>query len=194
MKRHWPIPVLILLAGLAIWIHLANAPERRHAPPSMTSEQILACPETQVVSLVTTDLRWKLAELDAAEFGRWRTLPAPARHILALAWVERDDAPGTPPIFQGFASLLANTVANMATLAEIAEAYDAIGAPAAAAVVTQAAQLAATTDKPAAAHADPFAALNRQLLSQSSKAGVIRLLRAYVRSNAEVIAAAQIDG
>ena len=192
MKTTWLVLLLVVLVGLSIWVNLANRPERRKAPPAMTAEQILAVPESQVFSLVTHDLRWRLAELDPSDFGKWRTLPAAARHVFALAWVERDDGPGTPPVFTGFASIVGNSAANVPTLAEISEAYTAIGASAPAAVVSQAEQIATASGlaRGDAPGNDPFPTLNQQLLSASSKAGVIRLLRTYIRDNAEVIATA----
>lgn len=199
MTHRWPIPVLVLLIGVSVVLNWANQPERRTAPPAMTAAQILATPESQVFSLVTQDLRWKLAACDASLAAHWRTMPAPACHVLALAAVERDEGPDRPAVFEGFAFIINNPYPTAPNLSDIAEAYTAIGATAPVAVVDKASRLAAASAARASdAHpgqpsvADPFGELNRQLLEASAKAGTNALIRIYIRAHADEIASAQI--
>lgn len=195
MKRmKWLFVMLTVLVAGSIWLNWPHS-QLPVAPPAMNAEQILAATDTQVVSLVITDLRWKLAEIPPEKRTGWRSWPAPARHVLALSWTERDDDPNTPPTFDGFAALLANPAPNMPTMAELAEAYTAIGAPKAAAVVEEADKVAKDADiTPGQPIENPaiFAAADRKLRAQSAACKAPLLLRAYVRAHAEDIADARI--
>lgn len=175
-----------VLAALAVWWLSCEPPLR--LPDALTQAQIEALSEAQLVQAVTTDLRTRLQAAGATS-GRWRSWPEPARHVLAWSWVEGDNGPGASPVFIGFSALLANHDRQLPTYGDIAGAYTALGASAPAAVLREAAGVAAGLAAPPEG-ADPFAALNRRFVQALGRAGTLAPMRAYIRAHTAELAAA----
>jgi hypothetical protein len=174
-----------ILAALVVW-WLGRTPAPA-LPDALTRAEIAALPEAQLIGVVTTDLRTRLQAAGVTS-GRWRSWPEPARHVLAWSWVESDNGPQSQPVFQGFAVLLANRGNNLPTYGDIAAAYTALGASAPAAVLREAAGvaagLAATPEG-----ADPFAALDRRFVQALGRPGTLAPMRAYIRAHTVELAA-----
>jgi hypothetical protein len=178
--------VLILLPVLvvgSVWLNWpnSNVPD---APPFQDAGQIRAADDGRLIPLVINDLRWKLAVVPAERRDRWRSWPEPARHAYALAWLENDNGPGAPSAFEGFGAIVGATGEHLPTLAEMSEAYAAIGAQPCAAIVAEAAKIDASSGP--AAFTDCDNRLRRQMAVCKTRA----LYRDYLRSHAEDVAAA----
>ena len=196
MNSTWMSFILVVLVAVIVLLYWPwkDAVEFE-VPPVLAGDQYAACPDNQLISKVTSDLRLKLAASQG--WDRWRTLCEPAQHVLALSWVENDYPPGVPtPAFLGFASVIANKSPNMATLEEIARAYQEIGAQRVSEVVKTAAEIAATPAAQeaagaggSAAHA-PFIKVDGQFRQQVQHDDTLKLLRAYIRAHSAEIAAA----
>lgn len=199
MKNKWmPIilAALVVIAAIVYW-PWKTGPDF-DIPASMSGEEITACPEHQLITLVVTDLRFKLAA-DERNWVRWREMPEAARNVLALSWVEDDlpyDSPGA--VFKGFGDLLGKHPPNMATLDDIAAAYENIGASGVAFVVRDAATIAGSPtgkDAAAAGGADahrPYLELDGTYRDRVQRDESRKLLRAYIRAHAGEIASAHI--
>lgn len=173
-----PLAILLaatVLVALAVW-WLSREPALP-LPDALTQAQIEALSEAALVQAVTTDLRTRLQAAGATS-GRWRAWPEPARHVLAWSWVEGDAGPGSTPPFPGFAILRANPERNLPGCADIAAAYQALGATAVAAAVR------------AAEQAGDDAALDRRL-GQALGRGTVPAMRAYIRAHTAELAAAR---
>lgn len=198
MKSWWLVPVLVVAVALAVWVHAAGADPSRQPPPRLTSTGIAALSDAEIIGRVTADLRWRLVNLPPAQMTRWRSFPAPARHLLALApVVDASDLP--PPVFEGFAALVESSLPTAPTLAEIAEAFTAIGAAAEAEAVAAAGLVARPSGIQAAGRAGPgsggadgYAAHDRRLRALLATGGAGKRLRAYLRQHADEIASASI--
>lgn len=189
-RRRWPLLLLLPLAAVAatlLWY------ERREPgpdlPPSLTRAEVEALSEAALVSAVSNDLRLRMSAAGATS-GRWRSWPEPARHVLAWSWVEADLGAQAPPRFPGFAALLPNAGQRMPTYADIADAYQALGAAPAAAVVREAETLAGGLEA-VPEGANPFAALDRRFLQALGRGGTVAAMRAYIRAHLDEIAAAR---
>jgi hypothetical protein len=190
-RRRW-LPVLLLsLAALAAAMLLWY--ERREPgpdlPPSLTRAELEALSEVSLVSAVTNDLRLRMSAAGATS-GRWRSWPEPARHVLAWSWVETDLGAQAPPRFPGFAALFANPSQRLPSYADIADAYQALGAAPAAAVVREAEALAGGLEA-VPEGANPFAALDRRFVQALGRGGTVAAMRAYIRAHLDEIAAAR---
>ncbi len=201
-RKHWLLAISALLAGGLLFAYWPAKKLVLPGPPAMSSPEITACPETQVIARVTSDLRLKVAGVPS-RMSKWRSMPLPAKHVLALSWVEDDLPPGAPThAFQGFSALLAVQAPNMASLDDIAQAYEAIGAPKVAEVIALA---KAMSERPAAEDAvahtagpldlhekrrreNPFAEIDQQFREQRRSDNIIGLLRAYIRAHGDALA------
>lgn len=197
MKSWWLFPVFAIVLAGAVWVHGMAADPQRQAPPRLTAAEIAALPDGEVFGRVTTDLRWLLVNLPPAQMERWRTLPPPARHVLALApVVNASELP--PPAFEGFAAIVDSPLPTAPSLVEITEAFTAIGATAEAEVVTAAGQVArgaiGETGRagPASARTDGYASLNQRLRALLASGQAAKRLHAYIRQHADELAAATI--
>lgn len=194
MKRRWTISAIVVLTLASVWLNWPHN-DLPTAPQAMTADEIRATQDTQVITLATTDLRWKLAEVSPDKRTRWRAWPKAAQHVFVLAWTESDNGPGAPSVFDGFAALLARSGPNIPTLPEIAEAYTAIGAPTIAAIVDEAhatANMAGIIPGNPIERPADFAAFDSKFHHESTTCKAVVLLRAYIREHADDIAAAHI--
>src|SRR5262245_45317632 len=120
-----------VIIGVVIYV---NSREKLtyEIPPPMAADEISACPDTTLLTKSANHLRFRIAEHP----DRWRSLDPAAVTVLALSWVE-DELPDLAPthVFSGFAAFVKTPQPNKPTLDELASAYDAIGAPDAAAAV-----------------------------------------------------------
>lgn len=185
--RSHAVPLLLVAAlviGGACWLaQRGGAPE---VPQALAPEAISALPERELIYRVTTDLRLALAA--RGERPDWLALPAAARTVLALSWVDRETVPGSPrPRFPGFAVLVADADQAAPSFSDVAEAYDAIGAPQCAGLVRSAGETASALTPGAAA---PFAQVDRRFAAQIEKDRTHALLRTYIRANALELAGA----
>lgn len=185
------VPLLLLAAliiGGACW--LVQRDGGLKVPPSLTPAAIAALPDRELIYRVTTDLRLALAA--RGERPDWQAIPAAARNVLALAWVDRETAPGSPmPRFPGFDALVAGVAQGAPAFGDVAASYEAIGAPLCAAVVRVAEETARAL--PAgrvgvAGAPPPFAELDRRFAAQIASDRTHELLRRHIRSNVEELA------
>lgn len=181
-KRALLILLPVLVVG-SVWLNWPSS-SLPDAPPFLDAEQIRAADDSQLIPLVINDLRWKLAVVPAERRERWRSWPEPARHTYALAWLENDNGPGAPSAFEGFGAIVGATGEHLPTLAEMSEAYAAIGAQPCAAIVNE----AASVDQGGDPHA--YADCDNRLRKQMAVCRTRTLFRDYLRSHAEDIAAA----
>ncbi len=181
-KRTLLILLPVLVVG-SVWLNWpsSSVPD---APPFQDAEQICAADDSQLIPLVINDLRWKLAVVPAEQRNLWRSWPEPARHAYALAWLENDNGPGAPSAFEGFGAIVGATGEHLPTLAEMSEAYAAIGAQPCAAIVAEAAKI----DRSGGPGA--FTTCDNRLRKQMAVSKTRELYRAYLRTHAEDIAAA----
>lgn len=185
---------LLLLAGLIIggacW--LVQRDGGLTVPPSLAPAAIEALPDRELIYRVTTDLRLALAA--RGERPDWQALPAAARTVLALAWVDRETAPGSPmPRFPGFDVLVAGAERGAPTFSDVAASYEEIGAPLCAAVVRSAEESARAlpADRVGIPGApSPFAGLDRRFAAQIASDRTHELLRRHIRSNVQALAEA----
>lgn len=77
-----PLVAVALLAGIAAvyWPSSLDA----DLPPPLRIEEMAALDDAALVERVGSDLRWRMARLDADPCG-WRGAPAPVRNLFALA-------------------------------------------------------------------------------------------------------------
>lgn len=180
----------LVLSALVVLLVVLHWPRRGPAfevPPALDAAAIAALPDNQLLVAVATDLRYAVAAHGGP--ATWRTLPASARHVLALSWVDKDLPPGCPsPSQPGFAAIAGANQPDAPAFTDVAEAYDAIGAPAVAAVVRDAEKIAAT--QPAGASGGPYGLVDQRFREQTRKEATLAKLRAYIRSNAGELAAA----
>lgn len=198
MTAHLKLPVLvaILLTLVVVSVVVLSGNRRTPipGPPPMTAAEIAALPDTQLIQRVTDDLRWKVADV-APHLERWRLIGEPARHVLSLSWIDQSCGPAIPVGYDGFSGLLKNQAANMASLEDMALAYEAIGSPQLARVVRDARLLAdklTETSHASETMGNPFESLDRSFVKLLNKEHAESLLRQYIRSHAEDIATASI--
>ena len=191
-RAFWLVVLLVVLSAATAVLNWPRHGPGFAVPPAMDAAAITALSDDQLISRVVTDLRFAAAA--NGDPGRWRALPEPARHVLAIAWVDRDLPPGCPgSLFDGFAALVASTAANTPAFADITAAYEAIGAPATATTVRDAEKIAnslpgageqgnRSTDR-------PFQGADRRFREQAQKDCTLVLLRSYIRTHVNDLAA-----
>lgn len=189
-RWRWPwllLPAMAAIAAVLLWVEGRTPPP--DLPPALTRAELEALSEVSLVSAVSNDLRLRMSAAGATS-GRWRSWPEPARHVLAWSWVETDLGAQAPPRFPGFAALFANPDQRLPAYADIADAYQALGAAPAAAVVREAETLAGSLEA-VPEGANPFAALDRRFLQALGRGGTVAAMRAYIRAHLDDIAAAR---
>lgn len=185
--------ILVTLVALSAWLNWPREP-LPEGPPPIDAAQIRDTTDNLLIPTVVDDLRWRLAVLPVGDRGAWRSWAEPARHVFALSFTISEPETGTPGVFSGFADIIAAPGRHVPDLAVIADAYSAIGAPSCAAIVTEA---ASTAERLELKRGEPvptpaaFAALDAKLRRQSAATKTVGLLKAYIRSHAEDIAAAR---
>ncbi len=178
----WGLVCALALAAGMLMFWPRGEPDL-HAPMPATAAELAAATDAQVVYLATTELRWSLAG-DAARLKRWRELDEVARSVLALSWVESGHADPRLAVFRGFAPLLSSQAPNRPTPDDLAQAYDAIGAPEVAEVCRKAQRVA---DRDAGV--DAYVGIDREFIHQRDAVGTLGKLRCYVRGHVAEIAA-----
>ncbi|MCK6486727.1 MAG: DMP19 family protein [Planctomycetes bacterium] len=197
--RRWLLPAFAVVVAAGVAVHWPRAGRAYDLPAAQTAEALAALPDDRLVYAVVSELRWHLSDRGPDQVGaRWRALAPAPRHVLALSWFIDDNGPGPSSQFTGFANHLAATAVHAPTLAELTEAYRAIGASRCAEAVEMARKAAdaggwtqggARPEGP-----DPFAAANRELVAAERAGGVVGLLRAYVRAHLDELAAVRGRG
>ena len=202
-KHKWLIGLVIILAASLFFTLKPDNSVPFPIPPAMKGDEITACPDSQLLTKVLSDLRYKVNS-QPNHIEHWRNMADPARHVLALSWVE-DDLPADAPShqFSGFAILMCNHSPNIATLDEIAAAYEAIGAPKTAEAVKEAKAIAESPEgretyasgnpQPHFTNGNPFDKVDRKFRDQRQQDGSLNLLRKYIRAHADDIASARMN-
>jgi hypothetical protein len=166
------LAIVVALAVVCWWPRT----DRLDPPPALTAEEIMAMPDAQMAHRVSAHLRHRLA---AAEGGlvRWRDLAEPARHVVALSWIEEGCGSGCA----GLAQLRAIRAPNVPGLDDLGPAYRAIGAGGVAAFLAE-----------CAAGGEGMAQADARFRKLRSNADTRALLIRFIRGHAAEIAAARM--
>lgn len=172
------LAVLVALAGAAtaMWWPSSRVDLPDQAP--LSAAELSSLPAAQAPGRAADQLRWHLTR-DRSRMVRWHSLPDPARHLLVLSAVEGAAGIAAHP-FSGIAAIADNGVLSF-TAIDLAEAYRAIGARTCAVVAEEFGK--------AAGDAKRLADCDCRLVAASTQDQAIALLAAYVRTNADELAA-----
>ncbi|MCK6486733.1 MAG: hypothetical protein L6R48_00080 [Planctomycetes bacterium] len=170
--------VLVVMVGAAAAVWWPSSRVDLPEQPPLEAVELSSLPAAQAPGRAADQLRWYLT-LDRSRMVRWRALPDPARHLLVLSAVEGAEGITAHP-FKGIAATADNGTLSF-TVAELVDAYRAIGAKACAAVAEEAGK--------ASGDAKRLADCDRRLIAASAQDKAITLLAAYVLQHADELAA-----